>query len=429
MKKLYSAFSLTVIVVLSCLTGASAQWSSLTMQGARSGLAAAAGGDKVIFAGGIGMINIPPAASDIYTVSTGNLIPGTISQGRYHLAGAAAGSKLFFGGGEDGWILSIRDRVDIYDGASGSWATAALSVPRSKLAAASAGKVVAFGGGIDTYQLQNVLKTVDIVDTASMLAAAGAGNKIVFAGGGNYLDRALRTVDIYTVGAGSWSTAALSVARMHCTGVASGNKIYIAGGVDSLGNASNVIDIYDVVLNTWTTDTLSSPRSQVSSGAYGDLVFFAGGKNGTSVSNVVDIFNTTTQTWTQSTLTTARYGAAAAAISNKFLIGGGLNASTMPVNTIEIYSFVTAIEDAEVSSSALSVFPSPLAENTDLNLINTLSLGSIEILDETGRIVYSVVLNENNTAITVPSSTFSSGVYHVRLSDGKRVVTKKFIKL
>lgn len=71
---------------------ASAQWSTATVQSARSLLAATSIQDKAMFGGGIGMISVPPPALDIYTQSTNQWQQSQISQGRTSLAAASTGN-------------------------------------------------------------------------------------------------------------------------------------------------------------------------------------------------------------------------------------------------------------------------------------------------------------------------------------------------
>ncbi|HQO87678.1 MAG TPA: hypothetical protein PKX84_08500, partial [Bacteroidia bacterium] len=191
---------LTVNLVFTTFAGF-AQWSTTTVQSARSLLAATSIQDKAMFGGGIGMISVPPPALDIYTQSTNQWMQSQISQGRTSLAAASTGNWAIFGGGANDWILSTYNRVDIYNGTVGSWTDGDfLSVNRAKLAAAGAGSKILFAGG-EFDMINAVYDTVDIFDTLTQ----------------------------------SWSTSALSVARFDLAGASAGNKILFAGGEDLTG--------------------------------------------------------------------------------------------------------------------------------------------------------------------------------------------------
>ena len=161
MKKNYIVFLFLIFILFN--TNSHAQWTTATLSSNRVFMAAAAGGDKAIFAGGIGLISVPPPVFDMFTLSSGNWTNGQLSHARTSLAGTSAGSKIFFGGGADDNILSVWDNVDMYDGSTGAWSLMHLSVARTKLAAASAGSKVLFAGGaFDVNGL--TYNTVDIYD-------------------------------------------------------------------------------------------------------------------------------------------------------------------------------------------------------------------------------------------------------------------------
>jgi uncharacterized protein YkvS len=66
----------------------------------------------------------------------------SISEARSYLATASTGSKILFAGGINGTVAGVSDKVDIYDVGTGQ-----LSESRIMLAVASAGNKIFFGGG------------------------------------------------------------------------------------------------------------------------------------------------------------------------------------------------------------------------------------------------------------------------------------------
>lgn len=214
------------------------------------------------------------------------LIPvGTLSQARSSMAVASAGNKILFaGGGSSG---STGTRVDIFDLAANTWSTAELSAKRYGMAAVAAGNKIFFAGGESG---DDRVKDVDIYDATANtwslsrllstegdgLATAAVGNKVFFAGG-NYGMYAVNTVDIFDLTSNTWSTSHLSTPRNYVTAVSTNNKVYFAGGDDWIGPVSNRIDIYDNTTGGWSTSTLQVPRSSHAAIAVNDILYFAGG--------------------------------------------------------------------------------------------------------------------------------------------------------
>jgi hypothetical protein len=99
--------------------------STATLSVARSYLAAAASGNKVVFGGGYNAGYIANAAVDIYDVVANTWTTVTLSLARASLAAAASGDKVVFGGGIG---ASNSNRVDIYDVVANTWTTATLSL-------------------------------------------------------------------------------------------------------------------------------------------------------------------------------------------------------------------------------------------------------------------------------------------------------------
>jgi N-acetylneuraminic acid mutarotase len=213
------------------------------------------------------------------------LVPvGTLSQARSEIAVAAAGGKILFAGGGG------STRVDIFDVASNSWSIAELSSVRAWIAAVASGNKIFFAGG--QYLSGNSSNEVDIYDVATNawtmsdlnrgldgadgLAAANAGNKVLFAGGNwgvNPTDR----VDIHDLSTSFWTAASLSVPRNFITGVSTGSKAFFSGGDPWSAQMSDVIDIYDNSSGVWATTNLLVRRAYHAAIAVNNILYFAGG--------------------------------------------------------------------------------------------------------------------------------------------------------
>lgn len=322
---------------------------------ARTQLAAAGTGNRIVFAGGNTNSGNNSTVADIYDVSTNTWTTAQLSQARAGLAAAATGNKIVFAGGDQGaggFGAVYYKAVDIYDVSGNTWTTAQLSEARTHLAATAAGNKILFAGGDLTGVLTTFSKTVDIYDvstntwtTAQLseartnLVAAAAGNKIVFAGGANSSFSYSKTVDIYDVSTNQWTTAQLSEAKGYLAAAAAGDKIVFAGGSNGSGY-SNTADIYDVSTNTWTKAQLSEGRSILAAAATGNKILFAGGYTGASSGNLsktVDVYDVSTNTWTTMQLSEGRYFLAGAGAGNKIVFAGG-NASFGNSKTVDIFT-------------------------------------------------------------------------------------------
>ena len=240
----------------------------------RLGTAAAAAGNKILFAGGISVdynsdINGIFSRVDIYDIITQVWTTAELSQARYNIAAVGAGNKIFFAGGMTA-TGATSTRVDIYDVATNSWSTAELGEARENIAAASSGNKILFAGGespgpagvssrIDIYDVSsNTWSTATLSERRAGIAAGSAGTKILFAGGWNANSKSNR-VDIYDAATNTWSTTALSEAR-EVTGVTTvGNTIIFASafGATSSSSYSDRVDMYDAATGNWSIDSLN----------------------------------------------------------------------------------------------------------------------------------------------------------------------------
>jgi len=257
----------------------------------------AALGTKILFGGSGG----GSRAVDIYDININTWSTAQLSEARFGLAAAAAGNKVVFAGGV---TTSVSKTVDIYHVSTNSLSTAQLSEARSGLAAAAAGNKILFAGGNNEF---NDVKTVDIYDVStstwstaqlsearSGLVAAATGNKVVFAGGSN--GTLSKSVDIYDASTNTWTIAQLSEAREGLAAAAAGSKVLFAGGMNN-NIPSKTVDIYDVVSNTWSTAQLSEARWDLAGAGTGNKIVFGGGSISAGKSKTVDIYDVQTGMW------------------------------------------------------------------------------------------------------------------------------------
>jgi hypothetical protein len=289
-----------------------------------------------------------------------HLIPvGILSETRSEVTVVSAGNKILYAGGFIPGPDIMSSRVDIYDAVSNTWTIAALSQARSGIATLVIGNKIFFGGGyiypntasarVDIYDfVSNTWSTVELSMARWGMAAAVANKRALFAGGcydlygpgSNFLFT--NRVDIYDATGNSWSTSALSEARVEFTGSTVGNKIYFAGGT-VLFNASDysstsTIDIYDASNNSWSTSSLSATKGAHAGVAVNNKIYWAGGR-GDGGSNyygccVVEIKDVNTQTSSFSNLFQPNAYFEAVLKDNKIVFFTGAGNST---NKFDIY--------------------------------------------------------------------------------------------
>lgn len=74
------------------------------------------------------------------------------------------------------------------------------------------------------------------------------------------------------------------------------------------------------------------------------------------------------------------------------------------------------------------LFPNPTNEEITVDFGNFFTNPKIEIYNLEGRLIEVIDTNTNNSMVTINVSTFSHGVYLLRVNDKERSITKKFIK-
>jgi hypothetical protein len=253
---------------------------------------------------------------------------GTLSKARSFMAVAAAGNKIVFAGGQTDSAYPSEmwgsSRVDIYDISTNTWSTAELSVPRFGIGAIAAGNKIFFAGGTSGLlgdPTETYYSTVDIYDVSTNTwsvsslsehvsdpAVAVLGNKVFFAGGygtntiGNttYYGYYSNKIDIYDLSTNTWSSSFLSDHKDGISAVTINNKVYFAGGHNVGANGNNYsdkIDVYDGITHSWSVSTLSEPKAVVWGGiAVGNKIYWGGGSTMQGETCKVEIRDVNTQT-------------------------------------------------------------------------------------------------------------------------------------
>lgn len=323
---------------------------------ARQGIAVAAAGGKILFAGGIsgsysGSVQVYSRV-DIYDVASNQWSTAELSEARTGMGVAVLNNRVYFGGGEK--VGSFSSRVDIYDATTNSWTKAELSGRRSHSAGAAAGTKVLFAGGmgtndsappVDIYDVVTLTWTVDSLrnrNTKTIIGDAGIaattiGNKIYFAGNasdwfGWDFGSITSTINIYDAVSNTWSLSDLSIPRGFMASIAVNNKIFWAGGVnDQSNNYTNLVEIRDVNSGSSSYSCLSSPNAFFSAVKKDNkIVFFTLAPNmlvqwpNTIWRREFDIYDISTNSWAIGVLPVSMGSTQIISVDNVIYLAGGI---------------------------------------------------------------------------------------------------------
>ena len=321
-----------------------------TLSFARTHMAVASAGNKILFAGGtvpVGISGIDPRKEvDIFDVTTNNVMPAQLSEARHSIGAVGYGNKIFFAGGITN--TSMSSRIDIYDVSTNSWTIKELSIARNPSAATAADNVV-FAGGVEPFSFNDMgYSRVDIYNATTNVwstdpligagrnigATTTLGNKIYFAGG--YEAVGLHDIiDIYDAVTHVWTTSKLSQYKSAMAGIAVNNKIYWAGGdVYNTPGGGQQVEIRDVTTSTTTFGCLFQQNSGSSYGMNSSfdavvknnkIVFFTseGGYGFGEIKNKFDIYDISTNTWSIGVLSQNIFGASIICVNNIIYVAGG----------------------------------------------------------------------------------------------------------
>ncbi|MGZ3852707.1 MAG: Kelch repeat-containing protein, partial [Flavisolibacter sp.] len=218
------------------------------------GLTLASAADKIVFAGGMDIINgggVVANTIDLYSLTTQDW---SLSIESPHLdcAVAVSGDKIYFGGG--GYLYDTYfSAIDVYDAANNIWGHLSFSEPKTLVAGAAIGDKILFAGG--------------------------------FKKGVDYFPNNIENlVEIYQPATNTWSSVPLSEARGGITSATINNKVYFAGGWNTA--LSNKIDVYDATTNSWSTSTLRYLPTAKTAIVYGKNIYWTDGSCKVEISNV-----------------------------------------------------------------------------------------------------------------------------------------------
>lgn len=97
------------------------------------------------------------------------------------------------------------------------------------------------------------------------------------------------------------------------------------------------------------------------------------------------------------------------------------------LTTADIALAISEIDNNNNNNISISLFPNPTSNNININLENLKSDGAvIEIIDATGKLVYSEIIYNASSQISVAS--LPTGIYHLKATGNNFTGNKSFIK-
>ncbi|WP_147297940.1 putative Ig domain-containing protein [Trinickia dinghuensis] len=332
---------------------------------------------RVLVAGGQNAQGQVLASAELYDPNTGEWTEAApMTSARYGAMGILlpSGDVLVAGGSGAGGVLTS---AEIFDPSN----------PNSLAAWQSTGPMTSAHNG-------------------SSLAMMAGGNVVV--AGGSSSTAAVRTVEVYNVGTGTWTlskalnTAATGVSLLSMQG---GAQIVVAGGLDSLSRAVAFGQVSSApALSSWSNRNVAGPaRAQYGSIAMNDnsaLIF--GGVNGPA-QTAVDLYDASTSSFTGATpLSTPRAAPLVAPLdATHVLVAGGTAglAGGVGIKTAEVYGFDPSQAPA---SSTADTATSPMSSVRIGGGISTL---------KDGHVLVSGGWDNTPTAPSVPSYWSTSELY------------------
>lgn len=229
---------------------------------ARTNIAVGASGDKIVFAGGwywdMMYSMLPANTVDIYNTTTGLWTKTNLSKKRENIGVAVVGNKIIFAGGT-GMMGDLRN-VDVYDVSTNTWQLSMLPVARSGMRSSVVGTKAYFAGGptgavnaVYIYNsVTNTWSTISMPTSLTGFSMSVINDKIYFAGGtipgtSTYSN----LVQVYDPATNSWSSQYLSIARTGAAAATVGLKGFFAGGTVVYG--------YPYPVNTNRVDIFTAP--------------------------------------------------------------------------------------------------------------------------------------------------------------------------
>lgn len=328
---------------------------------ARSGIAAAANGDALLFAGGIavGEENQYFATVDAYRADFTRVLPAELSSERCYAAGASVDQYALIAGGLSAKsklnpYYTVHSAVDAYNASLTRSAPTALSSGRYYPVGARVGSYALFAGGtpgsggllaiapVNTVDAYNASLTRSIPTAMSVardsFAGASVGNYALFAGGGRYIDgdfEEITTVNAYNASLTRSTPTGLSAARAYLSGASHATHAIFTGGMVGFSTYVHTVDAYNASLTRSTPAQLPAAEEAPQAARAGDYVVVARG-----VSQLAYAYDASlTLSVAAKPLSNAGQGMAAGTIGDSAFFAGGYQGDALaPTQQVNIYT-------------------------------------------------------------------------------------------
>ncbi|MBA2408118.1 MAG: T9SS type A sorting domain-containing protein [Chitinophagales bacterium] len=94
-----------------------------------------------------------------------------------------------------------------------------------------------------------------------------------------------------------------------------------------------------------------------------------------------------------------------------------------------VIGVITGLIDLPIINE-LSIFPNPASDFVNVSLNNRVGEGDLilSVKNAIGKTILEKILYNIHSEINIPTGSFATGIYFIRIFDGENIYTNKFIK-
>ncbi|WP_053970569.1 T9SS type A sorting domain-containing protein [Mangrovimonas sp. ST2L15] len=165
------------------------------------------------------------------------------------------------------------------------------------------------------------------------------------------------------------------------------------------------------------------------------------GFNSPEADLTIEVGDTVIWTWTDALPHTVESvsGSSVETFNSGFLTGMGQTFSyTFTVEGVNDYicgvhsnmfgtiTVVPSLSIKEFDQTSFSILPNPTSEEIQINLVNPIILGSIQVFDLLGKQMIDEPIQESNQ-LTIPVQSWKKGIYLVKINSGENTAIKRVV--
>ncbi len=83
---------------------------------------------------------------------------------------------------------------------------------------------------------------------------------------------------------------------------------------------------------------------------------------------------------------------------------------------------------SQLDANDITLFPNPAGELVNINLNANAFINNINVIDATGRLVKTIVLNNKNNQAQINTSDLAKGIYFIEVNTNAGIIRKSFVR-